>query len=335
MEFIKDHSFLIDFLDSFDLILNKEYLKDDNSLLDKVIDFEYKKKVEAYLAEISLNFNESVISYFVGIKFNILASIAMDHNIKSFNELIILLESYSEKDLLKILKKTFELKISFNLEDIDKLDLIEKDKWKLAILINTYPKIKKNLIKKLKEYYERYLVYANSLYNEYLDKIIKVYKLLYEDDDFLYQNIFKEYLAKDLFDKINNRLILLISINEINIRCVNKNNLIAIGLYVIDFYIQNQKVKKASEAKMIQVFKSLSDPTRYTIIKNINKGISSNAVLANMLSISRAAVSLQFKYLQDNELVLMKEDTKHYYVNKKLIKEAMEKLKIDFDSLDE
>lgn len=334
MKFLKEQSFLIDCLKSFELINTKDDMQENNSLLDRVIDSNYKKKIQMYVEEISRSFHESVTRYFVGEKFNILFSITNYNNIVSFEDLMATLGNYHLDDLFECFRAEFNLQSDVSLQNIEELSLSFEDKWKLAMLTNEFSNIKKKLLLELPIYYEKYLEYAEELYREYLEKIKKVESALTEGE-FLYQNIFREYIEKKVFDGIDRRLILLLSANEIVIYSTSRSHLIAIGLYVFDFYLELERQKKVDEIKMTQIFKALSDPTRYGIIKSLNKGITSNSILADIFSVSRAAISMQFKYLQANDIIIVDKVTKQYVVNKDVIKYAIEKVKLDMDLLGE
>lgn len=334
MEFLKEESFLIDYLKSFELLDMQDDMEENNSLLDRVIDSNYKKKILLYVEELNRDFQDSVTRYFIGEKFNLLFSIANDNEIKSFKALIGKLDNYTLDELYETLRGILNLQSDISLQNIEELSLSFKDKWKLAILINEFADIKMKLIFELSNFYETYVEYAEALYKDYFEKISRVETVLSEGE-FLYQNIFREYVEKKIFDGIDRRLILLLSANEIIMYNTRRSHLIGIGLYVLDFYLEMEKQKKIDEIKMTQIFKSLADPTRYGIIKSLNKGITSNSVLADMFSVSRAAISLQFKHLQANDMIIVDDETKQYAVNKDVIKYAIEKLQMDIDLLDE
>lgn len=334
MNFLKEESFLIDYLKSFELLHTQNDLQENNSLLDRVMDTNYKKKIQLYVKELSDDFYDSVIRYFIGENFNILFTIVNDNRIRNFEDLIVTLEKYTLDDLYISLKSKFHSISDIRLQNIEELSLSFEDKWKLAVLINEFSNIRSRLLDELSLYYEKYLKYAEKLYKEYSEKIAQVQEELV-NGDVIYQHIFSEYIEKKVFDEIDERLILLLSANEIMIYSTKNCHRIALGLYIFDFYLELERQKKIDEIEMTQIFKALADPTRYGIIKNLNKGITSNSVLADMFSVSRAAISMQFKYLQANGLIIIDEVTKQYIVNKEKIKHAIEKLQVDIDLLSE
>lgn len=334
MKFLKEESFLIDYLKSFELLHTQNDLQENNSLLDRVIDTNYKKKIQLYVKELSDDFYDSVIRYFIGEDFNILFTIVNDNKIRNFENLSLTLEKYTLDDLYTSLRSKFNSISDISLQNIEELSLSFEDKWKLAVLLNEFSNIKPQLLEELSLYYEKYLEYAEELYKEYREKINQVQEALV-DGNILYQHIFSEYIEKKIFDEINERVILLLSANEIVIYSTKNCHMIALGLYVLDFYLEVERQKKVDEIEMQQILKSLSNSTCYGIIKNLNKGITSNSVLADMFSVSRAAISMQFKHLQANDLIIIDQVTKQYVVNKEKIKHAIEKLQVDIDLLSE
>ncbi len=333
MELLREESFLIDYVLSYELVLEESDLDSNNSLLDKVTDMAYKKSIKDYTKKLSERFANSFVRYFISKEYNFLASITLEYNLKSFAELTDLLKAFTIDDLIKIIKSKFKLETELDLQAIEKLSLSYEDKWKIAILISDFLEIKEKLIIELSANYDLYLEYAHDLIKDYEAKINNLAKLI-KEKEYLYENIFKEYIDENIFNEINKFLILLLTSNNIIIHRTDKNKLIAMGLYVLDSYLEAKKQKKVDENKMIQVFKALSDPTRYGIIKHLNKGISSNSTLASIFGISRAAISLHFKLLQANDIITFDSNTKQYILNKDVIKYALDNIKMDMDLLE-
>lgn len=333
MKFIKEESFLVDYLKTFDLIISSDDLKKNNSFLDKISDLNYKKQIEKYIMDL-LNNDTKIINYFVGGGYNLLYSIVTYYGITSFTKYIEYVKKIDMQELSEILSYSFQLKKQFNFIDIDELNLSFQDKWKLAIITKEFMNFKEKLILELQTNYIVYEKYADKIYGEYNQKITMLENDL-SDKHFIYTNIFSKFLDEDIFYQLDRKLVLLLSANEIIVYSSPKYSHLAVGLYVLDVYLEEERQKKLDEVKLTQIFKALSDPTRYGIIKNINKGITSNSVLSSMFSISRAAISMQFKYLQENDIIYVDETTKKYVVNKDIIKHAIEVLQIDVSLFDE
>lgn len=328
MKLLQEESYVVDYLCSLALINEKEEIEKDESLLDKVIDTEYKAKEKEYVDELEKNLN--VTKAFIGQSYNLVFRIATYYNEFKFKKFITRVEKLEVDELKLILQKDLSLKENFTLSDIEELGISFKDKWNLAKILAEFDLLKGELVKELKENYKIYQKTVKYIEKNYSDKIKETLEIIKNKDE-LYARIFKKYLSKEVFDEFENIYILLVKVNFVEVNKTSNSNFIALGNYVLDYFEKLEEQKKLDEVKVNQVLKSLADPTRYGIIKAINQGITSNSVLAEMFSISRAAISMQFKTLQENDIIYLDATTKQHKVNKEIINHALENLKIELD----
>lgn len=80
------------------------------------------------------------------------------------------------------------------------------------------------------------------------------------------------------------------------------------------------------------VIKSLSDPVRYEILQRIGLHGEKSKVISDSLGISPATVTFHVQKLVNANLLLISGQTKgHYTLNRPLLQEVLERVKLDFD----
>lgn len=97
----------------------------------------------------------------------------------------------------------------------------------------------------------------------------------------------------------------------------------AVGLHVYDYYLALEKQRTLDQVTMQHVLKVLADPTRYGIMKCIEKGMTSNKEIAKIFSISPSGVTYQTKFLLENQILLIDPETKRYVLNQEIIRLAL------------
>lgn len=128
---------------------------------------------------------------------------------------------------------------------------------------------------------------------------------------------------------------LLISISnpmQLMLNTGNVHPFISWGVYLDDIFeaIKEQEENKIQE--QVLLFKNLGDKTRYEVVMNLAKGITSTKVIAQNLHVSPATISYHLNNLVTAKIAYLDQvDGRYIYkVNEEILKAAIEELKKDF-----
>lgn len=326
----KEFNDLYGILSSFVIISNHNYFKIQmeekwNLELDDEIEMYAKKLLENpvfYKAKYFVNMETKTRDIFINPTF-----IAKSKNLDEYFKY---LEQQSEDDLrISIFEQLeFEELINYKeesyleivLEKIDKIDFEGDEKWYLISLIRdpkSYIEKFSDLIKEYLPLYEELKGRYWKVYEEFvqwIDKNISQYGIDFIDEYLTFINL-KQYdevhLNYSIFD--------LISSHNFGDGSVH----IFIGL-IFKRYVEEEKNKNDID-KHLNIYKVLSDKTRFDIIKILIKKESYGQEIAEQLGITTATVSYHMDFLFGASLVTIKRKSRrlYYSVNKEQIKNGI------------
>ena len=193
---MKKASYLVDFLKSFELILEIEELTDDKSqtLLDHIIPTSYKQAILDY----TRNLKQAAQGFqrFVTEDYNLLLLFLYSQKeINDVDTYIQSLEQLTQADFIQLLENQFEqTNLQGSPTNLDKLPIQSTSKWYLFSLMNDFPYHIKKLIFTLKQQYEVYCFYANTICERYVTQIQQLENQLTQSNQ-LYSLIFKDILT--------------------------------------------------------------------------------------------------------------------------------------------
>lgn len=330
MMLMDEKTYLVDFLLSFELMDDvSEWDDGEKTLLDKVVDDDYRKLIESYTTEIS---SKKIFQKFVTKEYNLLSKFLFRQDeIGDFSSYIATLSQLDISEFKILIAETLGLpNESFEFRDLDQANLSAQSKWELFLVIDDFEDVLPRLIEELEKQYRYYCDIIEVIEASYGQKIQDLRNLINEEKA-LYDTIFEDILTQELFDEHQEFLILYLSIHRVMINYKNNHKLLAIGLYVYDYYLEKKKQQAVDYEVMQNVLKVLADQTRYGIIKCIGRGITSNKEIAKLFSISPPGVTYQLKYLAENDIIYKDNLTKHYVINKELIRFSLANVLIDLD----
>lgn len=104
------------------------------------------------------------------------------------------------------------------------------------------------------------------------------------------------------------------------------------GIYLDEIF---EAIKQQEENKIVErvlLFKNLGDKTRYEVIMNLARGITSTKVIASNLNVSPATISYHLNNLATAKIIYLDqvEGRYIYKINEEFLKRAVEELKKDF-----
>lgn len=330
----KEFNDLYGILSSFMIVSNHNYFKIQmeekwNLALDTEMEMDTKKLLEDPV------FDKA--KYFVDMEIrtrDIFINPTFMAKSKNLDEYFKYLEQQSEDDLRISIFEQLELEELINykegsylgivLDKIDKMDYDGDEKWYLISLI----KDPKSYIKKFKDLIKEYL----PLYEELKKKYWKAYKefVQWVDKKLSEQGIgfIDEYLSfinLKQYDEVhlNYSIFDLLSSHNFGDGSIH----IFIGL-IFKRYVEEEKDKKDID-KHLNIYKVISDKTRFDIIKILIKKESYGQEIAEHLGISTATVSYHMDFLFGASLVTMQRKSRrlYYSVNKEQIKNGINFLK--------
>lgn len=220
-----------------------------------------------------------------------------------------------------------ELHLKFILEEIDKLDLNGDIKWYLISLIKDPKSYIKEFIGLIQEYLPLYKDLKQKYWGDYeefaewIDERLAKYGIDFLDEHLNFMNLkqYDEiYLSYSIFDLISSH------------NLVDGSTHIYIGL-IFKEYVEEQKNKDNIDIH-INVYKVLSDKTRFDIIKILLDKESYGQEIAKELGITTATVSYHMDYLFGTSLIFIKRKGRrlYYSVNKDQIKDSIKFLEKEF-----
>ena len=240
---------------------------------------------------------------------------------------------YSEEIMRKaeIISSNNDDVISF----IKDLPIEGGSKWNLFLIIE-------DPIKYMKMYVElmtRLLPIFEKIYEPYYEKIKNYGQSLVE---FLNKSGSKglKEITYSIVDpniledeEIHRILISVIFSYAISIAASDKDKYIAWGLSMEEAFKKMQEINENKIIERVQIFKNLSDRTRYEVLKLIASGETSTKEIANALGVSSATISYHINnFLTSKVLKLDKSNNKFgYVVDYNLLKETIEGFKKDLN----
>ena len=323
--FNEERSKIFDFLFSFVKYEIVEIEKIDK-IFGNLIDNTYLRLINEYRENMENKYKN--IYKFLDQDFNILVLIFINSKGENFNEFYEYLNKISSDDIKKIIKKNYELEEELTVENVNELSLSDSSKWKLIYAYNNYDKFRDFLLEEVKLAYEDYNRLYNLISSNYKDDIDK---LIEQIESGKYKKILRSQLSENIINKTYSEyFIFLVSIYLVYIYDKNGNKCMGFGLYSIKYFEELEKNRNINPEELKGVLKSLSDPTRYNILKSIRRGINSNKVLADLYDITPAGITYQLNNLQENNLIRYEDSSKKYIVNIDLIERVLNNIRLDF-----
>lgn len=323
-------SYLVDFLKSFELVTVIDDFLDDKeqTLLDRIMPAAYKQAVLSYSE--SLKAQDSIFGRFVTRDYNLLLALLFQmDSLEDFGTYRQFLVQQTLSSFVELLEQTFSLSyLEKGYHQLEELDLLPTNKWYLFTILSDFETKKEELLEALDRQYVLYCQQADYLYRTYEDKINRLQESLSQSEN-LYPLIFKEVLSEEEYHSRKDCFILLLSGHYLLVHYKKNHRLIALGLYVYDYYLEVERQKTINQETAQTVLKVLADPTRYGIMKCIEKGMTSNKEIAQLFSISPSGVTYQTKFLLENQMIKTNPETKNYQLNRELIAQALTNVLLD------
>ena len=268
---------------------------------------------------------------------------------KSYLEM---LDNLNDTDITEALVYAF-LEIEAENEKVSRIEakLISENHERILKLINELnidPAFKWNLfliIQEPKKYLQKYL--------NLMEKMLPIFEDFYQDfyeELKSYGNYFVNYLNvngpsaieeisdslvnKDIFvDEVNEILISMVFQYSIRVMEFDNSNTLVWGFKVEEGL---KKVKEQYNHKLnqrIQIFKNLSDKTRYEVLKYIGQNITSTKELAKLTGVSSATISYHLNALLNSKLIKISNFNRKfsYVVDYEVIEEVLKDFKNDLN----
>lgn len=338
MKYLKEEGKLIDFLISLTMVETSQKFFEGNfegdTIFREIAGEAYLKVVEAYIKDIS---PLTTIPKFVSVDNNFLMKLATREKAFFYEDFCKALQDLKKEDFERLIIRTVydkdekeREKAALEIRDLERLEMSEAQKRGLLMVLEDFPAYREKLLSELDQAREAYKK-ARGLLDPLLEEDQKAGEIL--EDDGLYEKILKNYISYETYKKIDFLILLPLSFYYVYVQTDDEYEMSAVflGYHIPDIYQARQAKKKLEDLELAKVFKILSDPTRYGILKLIEEGVTSNSVLADKFGVTPAAISYQFKYLTENGIISKDEKTKKIEVNKDLVKSAIEVLKIDLN----
>lgn len=123
-------------------------------------------------------------------------------------------------------------------------------------------------------------------------------------------------------------------VNEfaVMLNAANEKPYISWGLRIESIFSAISEMEDNKVTERVLLFKNFGDKTRYEVIMNIAKGITSTKIIAKNLGVSSATVSYHLNNLVTAKVIYLKQSEGRYtyQVNKEFIAKCIEDLKEDF-----
>lgn len=323
---------LFNILNTFHIVVNAEYYKEQ---------MEYKWNIGSYdmLEDINHQLKEDGrfkhAEEFLGVHAitePIFNNARLQHESSDIFEYITLQEQQSEDFLVEEIFRILDLNVNDDLFDIIESILTSETDEHLKLfyikLVQNPKRQMKVFTTMLKHFIPYYEQLKHSLADDYDQFVLWIDPILQNDGlNFLAEHI--EFLNLKQYDKIyvNYSLISLVSSQILD----DKNITLYIGI-MFKKYIDS--LHKEDETHIhTNVFKTLSDPTRFEILSLLSKEKLYGQEIAAKLNVSTATVSYHMDFLFSAQLVTMnREDRKIYYMlNKDNLNESIKFLQQHFD----
>lgn len=213
---------------------------------------------------------------------------------------------------------------------VNDLDIKSSVKWEIFSMINYKQKYMYDFIQFINEYIPIYKSIQKERikhikkFNDYLEKNIKQSGI-----DFI-KNITKNIVKLDDFEKI---YITSVYIDDLTINIKDKENTCYIYFGVNFENVINKMLGSGDLENNLNIFKNISDKTRFQIIKLLLKRDYYGLEIAQALSITTATVSYHMDYLLLTGIVhCEKRDHKAYYsLNKDTLRNTIQFLSKELD----
>lgn len=249
---------------------------------------------------------------------------------KDLDEYFKLLEEQSEDSLRSDILKSLEFEelidykdenyLKIMLEKIDKMDFCGDIKWYLISLIQDPKSYIKKFIELIQDYLPLYEVLKRNYWKAYEEFVQWIDKKLFEHGiDFLNQHL--NFINLKQYDEVylNYSIFDLVSSHAFE----DGRTHIFIGL-IFKRYVEEQTNKNDIDIHL-NIYKVLSDKTRFEIIKILLDKESYGQEIAEKLGITTATVSYHMDYLFGASLIFIKRKSRrlYYSINKNQIKNSI------------
>lgn len=323
---------LFNILSSFHILVNYDYYKEQ---MEEKWNLDYFDIITEY-AHLILNDERFANAHnYVGVHLEtepIFNNPMLQHESKDIHEYLRLQKEQSEDFLVSEIFKFLKLDDNVDnfelIEVINKKDVSNQTKWFYMTLIQSPKKEMNKFIEMMQIFIPIYEALKNELIDDF-HAFVKWLDPIIQENPIAFINEHIEFLNVEQYDNImiNYSLISLVSTQILDDKGIN----IYLGI-MFKKYIDALS-QKDDILVYTNIFKVLSDPTRFAILSLLAKEELYGQEIAERLNVSTATISYHMDFLFSSQLVTMKRrDRKIYYqVNRDNLNKSIHYLKSQFN----
>lgn len=206
-------------------------------------------------------------------------------------------------------------------------------KWHLLSFTQAPKKTVEKYIKVIKEIHPIFLKYYEGFKDEinaYAEDFIRRLSEIEGDSLSVVSNgiVSESHLQMEEMDMV----ISMVNEFAVMLNASNEKPYISWGLRIEGIFSAISKMEENKVQERVLLFKNFGDKTRYEVIMNIAKGITSTKIIAKNLGVSSATVSYHLNNLLTSKVIFLKqsEGKYTYQVNNEFIAKCIDDLKEDF-----
>lgn len=206
-------------------------------------------------------------------------------------------------------------------------------KWHLLSFTQAPKKTLEKYIEVIKEihpvflnYYERFRDEVTSYAHDFIRRLGEV------KGDSL-SAVSNGIVTEDLLDTDENDVVIsIVNAYAVMLNAANEKPYISWGIKIESIFNAISEIEENRIQERVLLFKNFGDKTRYEVIMNIAKGITSTKIIAKNLGVSSATVSYHLNNLVTAKVIYLKqhEGKYTYQVNRDFISKCIDDLKEDF-----